>query len=69
MGYDLNSLSQVITATFLLDNMLIYLAGCNVAFASKSDIEVALVVSEVEVDFTAIIEDKDFAMPSKGVRL
>ena len=61
--HDLHGFSNVFPSAFLLDYVLVDLAGCDVVLACEGDIEVALVVSEVEVDFTAVVEDKDFAVP------
>lgn len=45
--------------------MLVDLASSDIAFASEGDIEVAFVIAKVEVDFSTIVEDKDFAMPRR----
>lgn len=63
MRHNLNSLSEIITATLTLDNVLVDLAGGNVLVAREGDVEVTLVVSEIEVDFAAVVEDVDFTVP------
>lgn len=63
MWNDLNGAAEVITATLLLDNVLVDLAGCDVVLASEGDVEIALVVAEIKVDFTAVVKDEDFAVP------
>lgn len=64
MWHNLYSLSEVIASTLTLNDMLIDLSCGDVVFASECDVEIALIVSEVEVDFSSIIENKDFSMPT-----
>jgi hypothetical protein len=54
VGYNLYSLAKVVALALALDDVLVYLAGGNVVVAGEGDIEVALVVTEIEVDFTAV---------------
>lgn len=63
MRHNLNSLSKIVTAALTLDNVLVDLAGGNVLVAREGDVKVALVVSEIEVDFAAVVEDVDFTVP------
>lgn len=63
MRHNLNCLSKIVTAALTLDNVLVDLAGCNVLVAREGDVKVALVVSKIEVDFTAVVEDIDFTVP------
>lgn len=63
MRHNLNSLSKIVTAALTLDNVLVDLAGGNVLVAREGDVKVALVVSEIEVDLAAIVEDVDFTVP------
>jgi hypothetical protein len=63
MRHNLDGLSQIVTPTLTLNYVLIYFAGGDVILAGECDIEIALVVPEVEVDFSAIIKDKDFPVP------
>lgn len=42
--------------------MLIDLASRDVILAGESDIEIALVIAEVEVDFSTVVEDEDLTM-------
>jgi hypothetical protein len=60
---DLHGLAKIVSASLALNDLLVDLASCNVVVAGEGDVEVALVVAEVEVDFAAIREDKNFAMP------
>lgn len=62
MRHDLDSLSQVVTATLALNDVLVDLAGSDVVLASQGDVEIALVVSQVEVDFSSVVEYKDLPM-------
>lgn len=43
--------------------MLVNLARGDIILPGKRDIQVPLVVPKVKVDLTAIIKNKDFAMP------
>jgi hypothetical protein len=45
--------------------VLVDLAGSDVVVAGEGDVEVTLVVAEIEIDFTAVGEDKDFAVPAR----
>ena len=60
---DLYSMSKVITASFFEDDMLIDLSSRNVVVAGQCDVEVALVVSKIQIDFSTVIEDKAFTVP------
>lgn len=43
--------------------MLIDLAGSDVVFAREGNVEVSFIVSKIEVNLTAVIEDEYFAVP------
>ena len=60
--YNLYSMSKVVASSLFFNDMLVYLPRGNIVLTGQSDIEVALVIAEVEVDFTAIIEHEDLAM-------
>jgi len=66
VGHNLNGLSEVVTATLTLNDVLVDLAGGDVVLASEGDVEIAFVISEVEVDFPSVVEYKDFPV-SKAV--
>jgi hypothetical protein len=65
MRHNLDGLSEVIAPSLTLDYVLVDLARCNIALASEGNVEVTLVVPEIEVDFSAIVEDKDFTVPGR----
>lgn len=65
MGYDLHRLAKVIALALALDNVLVNLAGGDVVVAGEGDVEIALVVAEIEVDFAAVGEDEDLTMPER----
>lgn len=67
MRDDLHCFPEVVAATFALNNMLVDLACGDVLVAGESDVEVAFVVSEVEVDFAAVVEDVDLAVSYSSV--
>ena len=54
VGYDLHRLAEIVALALALDDVLVDLAGRDVVVAGEGDVEVALVVTKVEVDFTAI---------------
>jgi hypothetical protein len=60
---NLDRLADVLASTLLLDDVLVDLACGDVVLAREGDVEVAFVVAKVEVNFTAIVEDKDFTVP------
>jgi hypothetical protein len=62
VGDNLHSTSKVITATLAFNDVLVDLASRNVVLTRQSDVEVALVVSEIEIDLTAIVQDEDFTV-------
>lgn len=59
----LNRLTNVFARTLLLDDVLVDLACSDVVLACEGNVEVAFIVAKIQVDFTAIIEDKDFTVP------
>ena len=61
--HDLDGAAEVVAATLFLDYVLVDLAGCDVVLAREGDIEVALVVSKIEVDLSAVVEDEDLTVP------
>lgn len=60
---DLHGFTQVVAPPLALNYMLVYLARRDVVLAGEGDVQVALVVAEIEVDFAAVGEDEDFAVP------
>lgn len=43
--------------------MLVNLARGNIVLAGKRDVQIALIVPQIEIDLSSVIEHKDFAMP------
>lgn len=62
--HDLNGAAEVVAATLFLDYVLVDLAGCDVVLAGESDVEVALVVTKIEIDFSTVVEDENFTVPN-----
>lgn len=62
---DLDRLAQVVALALALNDVLVDLAGGDVVVAGQGDVEVALVVAEIEIDFAAVGEDEDFAVPAR----
>lgn len=63
MRHNLYGMSKIVTASLLVDNELIDLAGCDVVVAGQCDVEVALVVAEIQIDFSTIVKNEAFTMP------
>lgn len=61
---DLHGLTQIVAPALALDDLLVDLAGRDVVVAGEGDVEVALVIAEIEIDFTAVGEDEDLAVPA-----
>lgn len=61
--HNLDGFSKIVTTTLTLDYVLVDLSCRDIVLASKCDVEIALVVAKVEVDFTAIVEDENFTVP------
>lgn len=61
----LDRLTKIVTATFPLDDMLVDLARRDVVLAGKGDIKVTFIVAEIEVNFSAVVEDKAFTVPGR----
>ena len=60
---DLHGLTQVVALALALDDMLVDFARRDVVIACQGNVEVALVVAEIEVDFAAVGKDEYFAVP------
>ena len=63
MGYNLDGLPKIVATTFPLDDVLVDLASCDVVLPREGNVEVSLVITQVEVDFSTIVKDKDLPMP------
>jgi hypothetical protein len=59
---NLYGFAEVVTLPFPLDNMLVDFAGRDVVLASQSDVQIALVVAQVEINLSTIIEYEDLPM-------
>jgi hypothetical protein len=62
---DLHRLAQVVALALALDDVLVDLAGGNVVVAGQGNVEIALVVAEIEIDFTTVGENEDLAVPAR----
>ena len=63
---DLDGFAEVVTLALAVDDVSVNFARCDIVISGEGDVEVALVVSEVEIDFAAVGEDEHFAM--SGIR-
>ena len=59
---DLDRLSQIVAAPFLLNDGFVDASGREVVAAGEFGVGVALVVAEIEIGFRAVIGDVDLAM-------
>ena len=59
---DLHGIAKVVAAAFLFDDLGVDLTGGHVGHSGEVFIQEALVVTDVEVGFGAIIGDKDFTV-------
>jgi len=62
VGHNLNGASEVVTPSFTLNDMLVDFARGYIVFTGQGDVEVTLVVSEIEVYLTTVVENEDFTM-------
>lgn len=60
--YHLNGLAKVVAAALLFNDITVDLSGGDVVFSGEGNIEESFIVSEVKVNFTAVIQDKHFTM-------
>lgn len=67
MRHDLHRLAKVVSSPLLVDDMLVYLARCDVVVFGEGDVEVALVVPQIEIDLSAIVQHKAFSVPASPV--
>ena len=65
MRHDLHRLAEVVALALALDDVLVDLACGDVVVAREGDVEVALIVAQVEVDFAAVGEDEHLAVPRR----
>ena len=56
----LNSLAQVVSLTLLVDDLLVDFACGDVVVAVKGHIQETLVVAQVKINLTTIVQDKNF---------
>lgn len=69
VGDDLHGTSKVVAATLTLNDVLVDLSRRDVVLARQRDVEVALVVSKIEIDLTAIVQNEDFTVPWENGQL
>ncbi len=62
MGNHLNRPAQIIAAAFLADHLSVNLSGGHVAYPVQADVNKTLIMSQVQVRFSAIIQHIHFTM-------
>lgn len=62
MRNNLHSLSKILTSSLSLNHVLVDLTGGNVVVPSKGDVDVPLVVTEIQISFTTIVENKNLTV-------
>lgn len=60
VGYNLNGLAEVVALALTLNHISVDFAGRDVVGAREGHVKVALVVSKIEIDLTAVVQDEDF---------
>ena len=63
MGHNLDGLPKIVATTLTFNYVLIYFSSRDIVLAGKCYVEIAFIVAEVEVDFTAVVKDKDLPVP------
>lgn len=43
--------------------MLIDLSGGNIVLAGKCDVQITLIIPQIKINLSSVVEHKDFAMP------
>ena len=61
--HNLNSASKVGAFSLSVNDVFVYLAGRDIVLSGEGYVEVSLVVSKVKVNFSAVVQDKNLAMP------
>ena len=62
MGHHLHCSPEVITPPFAFDDMLVDLAGCDVVLPRQGNVEISLVVAQVKIDLTAVVQHEHLPM-------
>lgn len=65
--YNLDGASKICTLAFLLDDVQVDLASGDVVFSSQLDVEVTLIVAEIKIHLTTVIEDKAFTVSEPSI--
>jgi len=56
----LNSFSKVVATSFTIDDILVDLAGRDVVVSSQSHVKEPLIVAEVKIHLSTVVQDKHF---------
>lgn len=56
----LHGFAQVVSLPLLVDDWLVDLSSCEVVVPGKADVQETLIVPQVQVNFSAIVKNKDF---------
>lgn len=62
--HNLDGPSKIVALSLAIDDVLVNLASGNVVLSSQSDVQIALVVPKIEIDFSTVIKNENLAMPS-----
>lgn len=54
---------RIVSAYLALNNMLVDLSCSNIVLTGESDIQIALVVSQIEINLSSVIENKNLSVP------
>lgn len=61
---NLHGFAQVVTLSLQVNYVLIYLPGGDVVVSTEGNIEVPLVVAEIEINFSTVVEYETLPMPA-----
>jgi hypothetical protein len=62
MWHNLDRLSQIVSSSFSLDDMLVDFAGRDAIVSSQGDVEISFIVAQIQIDLSTIIKYEAFAM-------
>ena len=65
MRNNLDGFAQIVASTLLFDDFGKDFSEGNVVFPAQGDVEIAFIIAQIQVDFTAIVENKAFAVSGR----
>lgn len=65
VGYDLDSLAEIVTASLLLNNFTVDLASGNIVDTAQFNIQEPLIVAKIKVNLATVVKHKDLAFKNQ----